>query len=645
MCGICGAFNFNPNHSVEPALLERMNDEIAHRGPDDAGTYLSRNVAIGMRRLSIVDVAHGHQPISNEDGTVWIVFNGEIYNHAELAKDLKARGHSYVTRSDTETIVHLYEEYGPDCVKHLRGMFAFLIWDSRNHRLFGARDRLGIKPFYYSETSSGFLFGSEIKSLFASGQVKPILNRAALPEYLAFGYLSGDQTLYEGVRKLMPGHRFQLQDGKLKIDQYWDLPVVDASSAKPEEFYIETYRAMLEEAVVSHLMSDVPLGIFLSGGIDSSAVAALAVKHRQEPIDTFSVGYAEEQYSELGAARRVSEHIGSQHHEVRVSRQEFFDALPQLIWQEDEPIVWPSSISLYFVARLAQEKVKVVLTGEGSDETLAGYTRYAWTLKNAGYDGVYRKIAPAGVRKAVRNSIANSHLLGATLRRKLQHTFLARDGADWSSFYFDNFYSGFSGDLQSQLLASEVLAQANGAYDNVLDIWEGSRGDMLHRLLYTDTKTYLVELLMKQDQMSMAASLESRVPFLDHPLVEFTASIPARYNLKGLSGKHVLKAAVGDLLPHDIIYRKKLGFPTPIRDWLRGPEVDRVKDLLLGPRTLSRGLFQETTIRRLVNEHASGHIDHTDRIWRLLNFEQWMRVCIEGDRQFNALDLAGTSAR
>ena len=645
MCGICGAFNFNPNQSVEPALLERMNDEIAHRGPDDAGTYLSRNVAIGMRRLSIVDVAHGHQPISNEDGTIVIVFNGEIYNHAELAKDLKARGHSYATRSDTETIVHLYEEYGPDCVKYLRGMFAFLIWDSRHNRLFGARDRLGIKPFYYSETSSGFLFSSEIKSLFASGQVKPVLNRATLPEYLAFGYLSSEQTLYEGVRKLMPGHRFQLQAGKLNIDQYWDLPVVDTSEAKPEEFYVVTYRAMLEDAVVSHLMSDVPLGIFLSGGIDSSAVAALAVKHRQEPIDTFSVGYAEEQYSELGAARRVSERIRSQHHEVRVSRQEFFDALPQLIWQEDEPIVWPSSISLFFVAKLAQEKVKVVLTGEGSDETLAGYTRYAWTLKNAGYDGLYRKIVPAGMRGAVRNFIANSNLLGATLRRKLQHTFLARDGADWSSFYFDNFYSGFSSDLHAQLLVPEVQAQASGAYDSVLKIWEGSRGDMLHRLLYTDTKTYLVELLMKQDQMSMAASLESRVPFLDHPLVEFTASIPARYNLKGLSGKHVLKAAVGDLLPHDIIYRKKLGFPTPIRDWLRGPEVDRVRDLLLGPRTLSRGLFHEATIRRLVNEHISGHIDHTDRIWRLLNFEQWMRVCIEGDRQFAAPDLARTSAR
>jgi asparagine synthase (glutamine-hydrolysing) len=380
-------------------------------------------------------------------------------------------------------------------------------------------------------------------------------------------------------------------------------------------------------------MSDVPLGVFLSGGVDSSAVAALMTKHRRDPVDTFSVGYKEQTYSELPFARTVSEHIHSRHHEIMVSEQDFFGALPHLIWHEDEPIVWPSSISLYFVAKLAREKVTVVLTGEGADETLAGYTRYAFTLKNAAMDRAYRSVVPSFLRSGVRNGVASSSLLGATLRRKLEHTFLGKDGNSWASFYFDNFFSAFDEREQMGLLTDEFAREAapGTAYKNVLDHWEHSSGEMLQRLLYTDIKTYLVELLMKQDNMSMAASIESRVPFLDHVLVEFATRIPREVQIQGLAGKRILKKAVEDLLPHSILYRPKLGFPTPWSGWLAGPRLETIRELLLEARSLNRGYFRREAIETLFNEHRAKHRDNYDRIWRLLNLEIWHRVCLEGE--------------
>ena len=391
---------------------------MTHRGPDDEGVYTDGPVGIGMRRLSIIDVAGGHQPISNETGTIWIVFNGEIYNHAELRKKLEPLGHRYRTNSDTETIVHLYEEYGRDCVQHLRGMFAFAIWDREKGTLFVARDRLGIKPLYYSLTSESFLFGSEIKVILANRNSRPDFHFAALPEYLAFGYLSGEDTFYNGIAKLMPGHWLEVREtGESKVEQYWDLDVSSTGPVRDESYYLDAYRDRLEQAVSSHLMSDVPLGVFLSGGVDSSVVAALMTKIRKSPVETFSVGYAEAAYSELPYARTVARHLNSVHHEVLVSQREFFDALPNLIWHEDEPVAWPSSVSLYFVARLARERVKVVLTGEGSDETLAGYSRYAFTLKNVAFDKIYRGVVPSAIRKGVRDLIRQSPLIGATIRR------------------------------------------------------------------------------------------------------------------------------------------------------------------------------------------------------------------------------------
>ena len=631
MCGICGIFYTDATHTVDRDVLAGMNRQIVHRGPDDEGFFVEGNVGVAMRRLSIIDVTTGHQPIANEDESLWIVFNGEIYNHAALRAQLEAQGHRYRTRSDTETIIHLYEQYGRDCVKYLRGMFAFAIWDRNRKALFAARDRLGIKPFYYRFDGKTFLFGSEIKAILAHPGVRAEFNVGMLSEYLAFGYLSGSQTMFAGINKLPPAHTLEIDSaGKLNLQSYWDLTVPVDSEGQPREFYVKSYREMLESCVSSHLMSDVPLGVFLSGGLDSSTVAALTTKIRREPIATFAVGYGEEKFSELRYARQVAQHIGSQHHEVRLNREEFFSALPHLIWHEDEPIVWPSSVSLYFVAKLARNRVKVVLTGEGSDETLGGYTRYAWTLANSRMDSMYRSLTPSVFRQKMRGAIGSA-LLSSGLRRKLEHTFLGRDGESWSSFYFDNFYSAFSASEQAQLLTPDAHEQAGQAYADSMAYWDKSSGDLLHRLLYTDIHTHLVELLMKQDQMSMAASVESRVPFLDHVLVEFTARIPAKYSIGGLSGKHILKSAVEDLLPHSIIYRKKMGFPTPWAYWLAGPQLDSLEKMVLEPRTLERGLFERYAVRKLFIEHRAGHRDNGNRIWRLLNLEIWHRVCLDGD--------------
>jgi asparagine synthase (glutamine-hydrolysing) len=631
MCGICGIFHSGRSQRVNRDTLVGMNEQIVHRGPDDDGFFVEENVGIAMRRLSIIDIQTGHQPLSNEGENIWIVFNGEIYNHQDLRKELQGHGHRYRTKSDTETIVHLYEEYGTKCVEHLRGMFAFAIWDRAKRRLFIARDRLGIKPLYYRFEGKTLLFGSEIKTILAYPGVKPEFNAGALSEYLAFGYLAGEKSMYAGIRKLMPGHILTIDEfGKLETSRYWELDVKVDDGSRPREYYVSRYREQLEQCVSSHLMSDVPLGVFLSGGLDSSAIAALTTRLREEPIETFSVGYGEEAFSELPYARTIAEHLNSKHHEVHLSRDEFFQTLPRLIWHEDEPIVWPSSVALYFVARLARERVTVVLTGEGSDETLGGYTRYPWTLLNSRIDRVYRRLTPSVARRILRDGM-EAFPLGAASKRKLEHTFLMRDGASWPSFYFDNFYSAFSAAEQDDLLTPEAKRMAGNAYAGSMRYWDHSSGDLLHRLLYTDIKTYLVELLMKQDQMSMAASVESRVPFLDHALVEFTASIPAKYSTQGMAGKCILKSAVEDLLPGSIVHRQKLGFPTPWAYWLTGPSLENLRNLLMESRTLDRGLFRADAVRRLFDEHSAGHRDHGNRIWRLLNLELWFRVCLEGE--------------
>ena len=641
MCGICGIFHFRTGQRANDLALLEMNRRIVHRGPDDAGTMISDGTGLAMRRLSIIDIKSGHQPLSNEDGSIWIVYNGEIYNHAELRKEMLEKGHSYRTHSDTESIVHLYEEYGRDCVQHLRGMFAFVIWDQLRHTLFAARDRLGIKPFYYGLQDGSFIFGSEIKALLAYPGMSAEFNSGVLSEYLAFGYVAGEETFFSGIRKLPAAHTLELTESSgLATRRYWDLSIAEDPQPRQRSYYVHRYREMLEDAVSSHLMSDVPLGVFLSGGLDSSAVAALTAKSRQDPIQTFAVGYAEQAYSELPYAKMVAEHIGSKHHEVQVTRKQFFDSLPDVIWHEDEPLCWTSSVALYHLARFTREHVTVVLTGEGSDETLAGYTRYMWTVWNARMDSVYRCITPSALRAFVRESIQSAKL-GATLRRKLAHTCLGRDRASWPSFYFDNFYSAFSAAEQRQLLLPELQDSADSAYRGSIRIWERSSGNMLKRMLYIDINTYLVELLMKQDQMSMAASLESRVPFLDHPLVEFAVAIPSKYSVKGLEGKTILKSAVEDLLPHSIIYRRKMGFPTPWSEWLAGEQLQELENLLLEPRSTRRNLFRPDAIRTIFAQQRARIRDNSARIWRLLNLELWFRVFV--DRDSSLLGKSGSS--
>jgi asparagine synthase (glutamine-hydrolysing) len=609
-----------------------MTDSIRHRGPDDDGFFHDAWAHLGHRRLSIIDLSAGHQPMSNETGSHWITYNGEIFNHASIRPELERTGHRYTSRCDTETILHAYEQYGPECVTHFRGMFAFAIWDRERRTLFCARDRLGIKPFYYFWDGRLFAFASEIKALLEHPMISPAIEESALPEYLGFGYLSGERTLFSGVRKLMPGHHLTLRlgevDPEIQIQRYWEIPQPREAEVKDERNWVGETRSRLEETVRMRLMSDVPLGMFLSGGVDSSAIAALIKRMVSGPVKTFAVGYEEARFSELSYASQVASSIGTEHHEVVVGMAEFFNALPRLIWHEDEPIAWPSSVSLYFVSKLAAEQVKVVLTGEGSDELFGGYERYAWNILNQ--KGLRaQRLLPPGWRGWLRARIAASSLLSAPLRRKLRHTFLGREDT-LESVYLDNFYCAFSLEEQQRLLC----APPSDIYQQYMIFWNARAGDsILDHMLYADQKTYLVELLMKQDQMSMACSIESRVPFLDHPFVEFTTAIPDRLKIRGRTQKYILKKAVEDLLPHDIIHRKKMGFPTPLRQWLLSPRAEPIFAALRSREGLLAGYLNREEVSRLIDRHRQGVVDATDRIWRLLNLQVWGDLFFTGKRK------------
>jgi asparagine synthase (glutamine-hydrolysing) len=632
MCGIAGYITVEPS-PPHRCVLERMTDTLRHRGPDDAGFYQDEHASLGHRRLSIIDVAGGHQPMANEDGSLWIVYNGEIFNHADVRRALEGTGHRYATRSDTETILHAYEQYGPDCLERFRGMFAFALWDKRNKKLFVARDRLGKKPLYYHWGGRLFAFASEIKALLRHPSISPRFEQDLLPEYLAFGYTSDERTLFSGIRKLMPGNLLTLDLAaarpEAEIRQYWEIPASDYSESRSDEEWIRECRSRLEETVHLRLMSDVPLGMFLSGGLDSSAIAAIMKREFSGPIETFAVGYAEQQSSELSYAAHVARCIGTEHHEVVVGMEDFFNALPRLIWHEDEPLTWPSSVSLYFVSRLASSQVKVVLTGEGSDEMFAGYARYRTYALNERWLRFYR-VVPDPLRRAIRSQVASSPLLKADLRRKLGHTFLGR-GESLESLYLDNFYSALTAAEQSRLFSS--LPSVN-PYERFHCYWEAYPDlPLLARMLYADQKTYLVELLMKQDQMSMAASIESRVPFLDHQFVEFSTRVPARLKLRGGEGKYIVKRAVEDLLPREIIYRRKMGFPTPIRQWLLDPRADALYSVLRARGGLLSAYIDSSALDRLLERHTRGVEDATDRIWRLLNLQVWGDLFLTGKQE------------
>jgi len=633
MCGINGiALSSRSSRRLDGELLVRMRDTLVHRGPDDSGVFVDRHAGLGHRRLSIVDVAAGHQPMTNEDGTLHITYNGEIYNHSDFRAELEAAGHVYQTRCDTETILHLYEEHGERCVEKLRGMFAFAIWDQNKRELFIARDRLGVKPLYYVLTPDGSIyFASEIKALLVAGAVAPELNYRALPDYLANHATSGQETLFVGVKRLLPGHTLHWRDGDVQIRKYWDVSFANASTdQRSDKDYVAEWLDMFRTSVRLRLMADVPLGMFLSGGIDSSAIAALMSTMVDEPIKTFSVAFAEREANELEYARLVAEKFHTDHHEIVVSPEEFFNALPQLIWQEDEPLAHPASVPLYFVSLLAAQHVKVVLTGEGSDETLAGYYRYRKTIYNLSLGNKYERLTTPWLRGAMRRAIAGSPV-GAGVKRKLSRTFLCLP-ANLESLYFDNF-AVFGRDKQARLLSSATheLAGTIDPYAEIRSLLSASdAGSLLNQLLYADTKTYLHELLMKQDQMSMAASIESRVPFLDHKLVELTAGLPETMKLRGLTTKYILRESMKGILPEPILTRGKMGFPVPLGAWFRGPFRSFVDEYVLGERARARGIFDHTYVRRLVDEHQRG-ANHAERLWMLINFEMWQRQFFDGE--------------
>jgi asparagine synthase (glutamine-hydrolysing) len=510
-------------------------------------------------------------------------------------------------------------------------MFAFAIWDQNKKELFLARDRLGIKPLYYALAADGsFYFASEIKALLVAGAVTPELNYRALPDYLANHATSGEETLFVGVKRLLPGHTLLWRDGRIEIKKYWDLHFATSNSnSRNDKDYIAEWLDLFRTSVRLRLMADVPLGVFLSGGIDSSAIAAMMSTMVAEPIKAFSVAFAERGANELEYARLVAKQFQAEHHEIIVSPEDFFDALPKLIWHEDEPLAHPASVPLYFVSRLASQHVKVVLTGEGSDEMLAGYYRYRKTIYNLALGRTYERFTTSGMRTAVQRAI--EVLPAALISRKLTRTFLCLP-ANIESLYFDNF-AVFRRQMQAELLSADTREQIGSTdpYAGLTALLAGSDATtVLNQLLYADMKTYLHELLMKQDQMSMAASIESRVPFLDHKLVEMTAGLPEQMKLRGMTTKHILRESMKGILPEPILTRPKLGFPVPLDAWFRGPFAGIIDEHLLGERARSRGIFNQAYVERLVLEHRSG-INHSERLWMLMNFELWQRQFLDGE--------------
>ena len=627
MCGINGiAFSTRSNRLIDENMLRKMRDVQHHRGPDDAGEFFDGQIGLGHRRLSIVDVSHGGQPMFNEDKNLVIVYNGEVYNHADYREELVAKGHIYETHCDTETILHLFEEYGERCVEKLRGMFAFAIWNRTKKELFIARDRLGVKPLYYVHDDKGSLFfGSEIKTILEAAAVKPELNYNALPDQFANHGTSKDETLFVGVKRLLPGHTMFWADGKLTIKKYWDISFEPKDDSRSDSEYIEEWRDLFTESVKLRLMADVPLGMFLSGGIDSSAIAAVMSTMVDEPIKTFSVGFAEREANEFEFARIVANKYKTEHHEITITPEQFFVELPKLVWHEDEPIGFIASVPLYFVSKLAQQHVKVVLTGEGSDEIMAGYGRYAKTLQLLNYGEKYESATPKFLRSIIKSG-------ASAVGGKLTRTFLTRNN-DIENLFLDNF-AIFGKTMQTKLFSAETksrIAEQNPYFYQNQWLEETDATEILDKLLYVDSKTYLHELLMKQDQMSMAASIESRVPFLDHKLVELTAKMPTNMKLRGTTTKFLLKEAMKGILPEEILYRPKMGFPVPVGNWFRGQFKHIVDVYVLSERALNRGIFNPDFVREIVAKHNAGE-NHDERIWSLVNFEIWYQQFIEGEK-------------
>lgn len=612
MCGIFGIYFFEDCHPLSKQMVIDATNTMTHRGPDGSGYYVHDNIGLGHRRLSIIDLSTGNQPMFNEDKQIVTIYNGEIYNYREIKNELQAKGHIFKTDCDTEVIVHGYEQWGVDCVDKFNGMFAFSVWDKRAKTMWVVRDRLGIKPLYYYTNKSVFICASEIKAILKTGLVKSEINENVLDAYFSLGYVPGPETMFKNVKKLMPGHWLTVGASEIKEREYWDFNVdpfheMDFGTAS------RRVKELLADAVQKRLMSDVPLGAFLSGGLDSSMVVALMDEVMSDPVNTFTVGYHEGE-SEENYARIIADKFKTNHHVFYLEADNFFSSLKTLLNYAEEPIVEPAAIALYHIAKLAREKVTVLLSGEGSDEVFGGYYLYQYMAKidNA------RKLFPKFSFPLLKGL--------ATRAPKMKQ----RKYLDWLALPLNLRYQGTSSYLtksQKQILYSPGFFEGKSDYlESIFSDYfkRVQKMDPLSQMLYVDTKTWLVDdLLIKADKMTMAASVELRVPFLDHRLVEAVMALPAKYKINRGEGKHILKKIAEPFLPHEIIYRRKMGFPVPTMDWFKGNLIHQIANEI---SVLKKGYwFQEKTLDRLFTDHKTGREDHSKLLMTLMVFSEWQR--------------------
>lgn len=624
MCGIAGFISkTDENVADRAAVLDSMCRVIAHRGPDDQGGEVLGRAALGMRRLSIIDLVTGQQPIYNTDRTKLIVFNGEIYNYRELKEDLGSRGYKFRTNSDTETIIHAYDEWGTACLKRLRGMFAFAIWDEKEQTLFAARDRVGKKPLFYSISNGEFVFGSEMKALLEHGGVSREIDTGALDAYLTFGYVPEELCIFKGVNKLAPGHFLIYKDGDVRTERYWDFDYTGKPLDEDEDKISVDLLEHLREAVGIRLISEVPLGAFLSGGVDSSAVVGLMSQILDQPVKTFSIGFKEDSFDELKYARLAAKHFNTDHHEL-ILTAESVEIVDDLVWHFDEPFADSSALPTYMVSKQAREHVTVVLSGDGGDELFAGYTRYVTDKDRSGLGRL-----PQAFRKNLIRPISEALPHGARGKNYLFNISL-----DAAGRYIDSI-SHFNGPRKEKLYSKGARSKMNGSFARGEKLYRAissslDSGDAVENLLYLDSKTYLPgDILTKVDRMSMASSLEARSPLLDHKLIEYATRIPSRLKLNGRETKYIFKRAVSSFVPKEILYREKQGFGVPISEWIN----QRLKERILGDlserRTLERGYCDPKYVDLLVNEHSRGRRDHSHALWTLWMFELWQRRYVD----------------
>jgi asparagine synthase (glutamine-hydrolysing) len=611
MCGIVGVLYHDQQRKCSEQMLSRMRDFMIHRGPDDLGLYTDGNLGLGHRRLSIIGVATGHQPLSNEDDSLWIVFNGEIYNYKAIRNNLINKGHKFKSESDTEVILHLYEEMGDECVKELNGMFAFAIWDTKAKSLFLARDRMGIKPLYYASTDKAFLFSSEIKALFESDCLVPECNNEAVPEYFLFRSVAGERTLFKGVYSLLPGHTMRISGGNEKTKQYWTPYPDEINTSITYQQAQEELLFLLQDSVRIRMMSEVPLGTFCSGGIDSSLVTAVAAQEVSHPINTFSVGFYETEYDETGYARLVSARYNTDHHEIKLDNAEFADLLPGMIWHNDEPLNFANSVQIYAISKLAKDHVTVVLTGEGADELFAGYPRYQIPQLVAMLKKFPKLYIP--ILKLL-YTLTGDHRFGKLLRSSRS---TIRDALLFNSAPVTE--EQLHDPLDMKVKASFPFREE--CLDKTYNLT-----NPVGQLSLLDQLTYLVSILYRQDKMSMGASVEARVPFLDYRIVELANSLPMRFKLGKGKRKRLVQDVAQSYLPREIINRKKSGFGVPLANWFKQKNgLGAMAEELSDDNTLEN-VFSSKEMSKIVAEHNSGKSDHSDIMWNLINFKIWKKT-------------------